>query len=226
MDDTSATLLLTRPEPQSQAFLAECEAEMKRRLPVVISPLLRIENIGDIPDLDNFDTIILTSGNGVARLGPALAGRRVFTVGERTAALARAHGAEASALGENVEAFLDHATEIKGKALFCRGVHSRGELAARLVSGGVEIEEAVLYDQVAVPLSNAASLLLTGEDPVVAPVFSPRTARLLSASLITAPLTVLAISPATAKAWTSRGRILIAETPDAFAMRGLVTQAF
>lgn len=226
MDDPSATLLLTRPEPQSRAFLAKCEAAMQRRLPVVVSPLLRIEPVGEVPDLDLFDTIIVTSGNGVTRLGSALAGRYVVTVGAKTAALARESGATAVALGENVEAFLEQASKITGHALFCRGVHSRGDLAEKLSGFGVKAEEAVLYDQVAIPLSNAARHLVEGAGTVIAPVFSPRTAKLLSANQFFAPITVLAISAATADAWTAGGKVQIAEAPDSTAMQALVAQAF
>lgn len=226
MDDVSATLLLTRPEPQSRAFLSECESELNRRLPVVISPLLRIEPAGEVPDLTLYDTVVITSGNGVARLGASLSGRHVVTVGDRTAELARGQGADATALGENIEAFLRKADHLTGRVLVCRGVHSRCELAARLREQGADADEAILYDQVACPLSTAASLLLTGEAPVVAPVFSPRTAKLLSTCLVTAPMTVLAISTATAESWTAGGRVLIADQPDAASMRKLVAQAF
>lgn len=226
MDDTPATLLLTRPEPQSRAFLADCEAHLGRSIPVVISPLMRIEPMGDVPDLERYATIILTSGNGVARLGSALSGRHVVTVGERTAALAREHDAEAKHLDDDVEGFLENAATVRGPALFCRGVHSRGDLAKRLAERGIEVEEAILYDQVAEPLTNAARLLLAGSLPVVAPVFSPRSAKLLSSHRIAAPLTLLAISQATADAWTGGGEVLVAERPNAAAMRALVTKAF
>lgn len=197
---------------------------MARRLPVVISPLMRIEPTGDVPDFDKYKTIILTSGNGVQRLGPALADRHVATVGRRTAELAREQGADASALGENVEEFLTAASDLISPALFCRGVHSRGDLANRLTDMGHSVDEAVLYEQVSVPLSNAARMLLTGDAPVVLPVFSPRTAKLLSSNRITAPTVVLAISSATASAWNASGKMHIAESPDAKAMRALVTR--
>lgn len=221
MDDTRATLLLTRPEPQSRAFLADCETVLNRRLPVVISPLLQIEPVGELPDLDRFQTVILTSGNGVERLGPALGGRRVLTVGERTADLARVQGAAAHSLGENVEAFLKSATEVKTPAIHCRGVHTRGGLADRLNG----VDEAILYDQVAVPLSKAAQRLLTGDAPVVVPLFSPRTAKLLSSTQVSAPVIVLAISDATAGEWMAGGDIRVAERPDRHAMCAMVGAA-
>lgn len=226
MDDTTATLLLTRPKAQSEAFLSACEAQIGHRLPVVIAPLLRIEPVGEVPDLDAFETLVLTSGNGVARLGSALANRQVVTVGDKTAELARGFGAIASALGENVDAFLENAPKFEGRVLFCRGVHSRGELAQKLSDLGNTVEEAVLYDQIGQPLGEAGQRLLTGRAMVVAPLFSPRTAKLLSANQITAPLKVLAISQATADAWAGPGELRIAERPDADHMRQMVQEAF
>lgn len=226
MDDAEPTLLLTRPEAQSTGFLTMCEAKAGRRLPVVISPLMRIEAAGDVPDLDRFGTVVVTSGNGVERLGTALAGCRVRTVGKRTARRAREFGAEAQALGENVDGFLEGADGLNGPILIVRGVHARGELAEGLAAMGHAVEVAVLYDQVALPLNTAARGLLTGMAPVVAPVFSPRTAQLLAQNPISAPLRVLAISDAVAAAWSGAGEVRVAEKPDAEAMCELVLEAF
>lgn len=226
MEAGGPTLLLTRPEPQSAAFLAEVERRAGRRVPAVISPLMRIAPVGDLPDLQGFRTIVLTSANGVQRMAPVLAGRSVVTVGDRTAALARDAGADAKALGETAEALMAHAAEIAGPALVCRGVHARAELAARLRDAGIEAAEAVVYDQIALPLTTAARALLEGKAPVVAPLFSPRSATLLSANRIAAPLTVVAMSSAVAAAWVGPGQTLVASAPTAAAMAALVSEAF
>ena len=219
------TLLLTRPEAQSREFLALCEARAGRRVSCVVSPVLEIVETGEVPDLGRVRTVILTSGNAVRRLGRALAGRTVVTVGERTAALARAEGAEARCLGENIEAFLDNLGAVEGPALHAHGVHSRGDLAARAATRGLLVEEAVVYDQVALPLTRAAQSLLQGNSPVVAPLFSPRSARLLSSASIRAPLVVLAISAATRDAWTGPGSVTVAEAPTAEDLCRCVTEA-
>lgn len=228
-DEASPTLLLTRPGPQSAEFLALCERAGGRRLPAVISPILRIVAEGDLPDLDAYATVIVTSGNAVGRLDEAglLAGRRVAAVGERTAALARAAGAEATCLGETVEAFLACGSRISAPAVHCRGVHSRGALANRLTEAGTPCDEAVVYDQVPEPLSPAARRLLSGAAPVVLPLFSPRSARLLAgAGGLSAPLRVLAISAATAEAWTGPGIVEVAPEPTADAMCSMTIDAF
>ncbi len=190
---------------------------------------MEIELLGGLPSLDHFDTLIFTSGNGVrsALASASLAARSVLTVGETTAELARASGADAKALGEDIESFLANAGHIGGRVLYCRGVHSRGELAQRLREAGADIEEAILYDQVSKRPSTAAQRLLSGSAPVVAPVFSPRTARLLSGfAPITAPFTVIAMSPAVAKAWNGPGDVRVSPEPTSAAMCELTLKAF
>ena len=229
MTDPEPTLLLTRPEDQSKAFLAECEARAGRRLPAVISPLMRIVPTGLVPDLDAYATVILTSGNGVRCLSElaSLSGRAVRTVGEKTAELARAVGAEARVRGEVVESFLASDEEIRDPVIFCRGEHSRGDLAARLREKGLEVDEAVIYDQQAMPLTSAARTLLTGTTPVVAPVFSPRTATLLkSHGNLSGPLTIVAMSAAVADALGEGAIVEVAPHPTSEAMQSAVLAHF
>ena len=229
MTDSLPTLLLTRPEPQSQAFLNMCEALAGHRLPAVISPIMRIEATGELPDLDRYETIIFTSGNGVRCFleKAGLAGRKVVTVGEGTAELARANGAEAEALGEDIDAFLAMRHLVTAPALFCCGVHSRGNLARELTDAGIQTNEVVIYDQVSQPLTVAARQLLTGTGSIVAPVFSPRSARLLCGhGLITAPLTIIAMSRNVAEAWQGPGRVLTAEAPNSRSMCCLTVSQF
>lgn len=187
---------------------------------------MRIEQVGDVPDLSVFRTIVITSKNGVVSVGSKLAGARVRTVGRGTAESARELGAEAEMLGEDSAGFLGNARDLDGPLLVVRGVHTRGDLAGRLREMGHAVEEATLYDQVDVPLTDVAETLLSGDGRVVAPVFSPRSAALLSARPIAAPVTVIAISGATAEAWRGPGNVRVAERPDAEAMCQAVAEAF
>ncbi len=225
MDDPGPTLLLTRPEAQSADFLAGCEQRLGKRIPAVISPVMDIVPVGDPPDLDGFSTIIVTSGNAVRRLGGALEGRRVLTVGESTAALARGFGARAKALGETAEAFLEGIDEVAPPAVACRGRHARRNLAAWLSAQGAATVDMVLYDQTPRPLSRAARTLLDGSAPVVAPVFSPRSAELLSRHPAAAPVTVLAISEAARASWRGDAEFRVARRPTADSMCELVVGA-
>ncbi|NNE87548.1 MAG: uroporphyrinogen-III synthase [Silicimonas sp.] len=226
MQDKQPTLLLTRPKPQSEEFLATCEEIAGRRLPVVISPIMRIELRKQLPDVRKYATIIFTSANGVAAIPDVLRGRQVVTVGEKTADAATRSGAVVRALGENAEQLVARSIEIQGPALHIRGTHARGDIALRLRKAGIEVDEAVVYDQVSQPLNKAALALLQGEGLVIAPVFSPRSAKLLSGMSMTADARVIAMSADVAEAWAGRGEIEVAPSPTAEAMAQSVVKHF
>ncbi len=182
---------------------------------------MRIADVGDLPDLSRYRTIVVTSSNAVIRLAEtgALRGRLVATVGEVTAGLARAAGAEAITLGQDVTSFLTRAGELEGPCLHCRGVHARGDIAERLNDLGIRTDEAVIYDQIAQPLSVAARGLLGGSTPIVAPLFSPRAAALFTRVLpAAAPLTIIAMSSAVADACSSGKQVVVAKEPTVSAM--------
>ena len=228
MAQQRATLLLTRPEEQSRAFLAFCEAA-GRSIDAVISPILKIVDVGKTPDLEAYAALVITSQNAVSRLAreDALNGRTVFTVGARTAELAREAGAEAVSLGKNAEEFVENVDQIVAPCLHVRGAHTRGEIAAELTARGTPCEEAVIYDQVEQPLSENAKELLESDIPVAVPVFSPRSAALLSSEARFAlPPLVVAMSAAVAEAWDGPGDIVIAKTPTNAAMREAVLDCF
>lgn len=229
MTDPEPTLLLTRPEDQSKAFLSDCETLAGRRLPALISPVMEIVLIPEMPDPELFDMLVFTSGNGVrsALASATLSGKRVLTVGERTAELARKAGANAEALGENVDAFLSNAHRIKGRVLYCHGVHTRGDIAERLKEAEINVVEAVIYDQISKPPTAAAQRLLGGTGTVIAPIFSPRTARLLgNFGTISAPISVIAMSQAIADSWTGPGYVRVIAEPTAKAMCLAVLEEF
>ncbi len=226
-----ATILLTRPRAASERFLAALEDRLGHRVSAVISPVLEIEPVETLPDLSPSDTLIVTAPNAIEALGGggALRHRRVRTVGARTAAVAADAGAEAECLGETVNDFVANAgaPEDWGHAVHLRGVHSRGELAARLTAQGIPTDEAVIYDQRACPLSRAAQALLAGPAPVVLPLFSPRSARLTAQAIPEgACLSVVAISAATAEGYDRSDGVAIAGSPTADAMLTAVVAAF
>lgn len=217
-------LILTRPEPQSRAFLADLEGRLGRSVSAIIAPILGISELGDKPDLNMFRTLIFTSGNGVDRVAGDLAGRHVVTVGQQTARRAQGAGASAICLGNTVDEFLENAEAIEAPALHIRGVHSRGDLANRLSAMGAEVSEFVGYDQPQRPITKEAQQALLQGDAIV-PVFSPRSARLMSAYDCHPSTRILAISDATAHEWVGEGTVEVAVRPDRQAMLDLVAAA-
>ena len=200
------TLLLTRPAPQSQRF-AQQIAVVLGDAPIVISPLMQtVFHAPALPDR-RFQAVIFTSETGVEaalRLGlplPPLA----YCVGPRTAQAAVTAGFDARSAKGDVQALaaLIHGAGQSGPLLHLRGADSAGDLAQTLTNGGIETVSIILYTQEPLAPSDEALALIAQDTAVLAPVFSPRSARLLVNAL---PQTyrcsfwVAAISPAAAEA--------------------------
>jgi uroporphyrinogen-III synthase len=223
----ATTLLLTRPRAQSDRFAAMCRPRLPQ-VGIVISPILEIEPIGTPPDLRGYRGLILTSENALTALSqPVPADLVAYCVGDRTAEAARQAGLTAHSVGGSAEDLYAALAGAEGPLLHLHGVHARGELASRLTEAGTPTEEAVVYDQLPRPLSGPAKALLSGTSPVLLPLFSPRSARLLSdaAKNAVAPLFLAAMSEAVAAAWAGPAPALVrsAERPAAPAMLDLLS---
>lgn len=206
MNLSDTVLLLTRPAEDAERFAKQCQARLGAFGRVLISPLLRVVFLGPVPQ-DPDTSFIFTSVNGVRAYaqGGGGPGRQAFTVGERTGQAARDLGLRVQVLGPNADALVTAliAQAPRQPLLHITGVHQRGAVAERLTAAGLAVRRAVLYDQQAQPLSVAAHSAAAGQEPVIAPIFSPRSAALLRAEL-PAPgrnFHALALSPAVAEAW-------------------------
>lgn len=216
------TILLTRPATDG-AVTARALAEATG-VKVVENPLIQIETLGPLPDLSSVACLIFTSRNGpraYAELGGPLL--PAICVGDATAQAAQAVGLTARAIGGDAERLIDGILDIQPTTplMHLRGEVARGDVAKRLSAHGLPTQEAVIYRQTLCDLGADAIALLSGNAPVIVPLYSPRTARHL-ASLIkpAAPVNVVAISPAVAEAAAglSAFSCAIADTPDAPAM--------
>lgn len=227
MPQTLPVLLLTRPQEASVRFAQALEAR-GCRFRAVISPLFSIEFIGPLPDACAMRGLIFTSANGVAAWR-ALGGRTdlpAYTVGAATAEAARAAGMTASSAdgtADDLVAWLS-AMRPPGPLLHLHGKNARGDVAARLSAAGLACSDAVIYDQPEQPPSAEARAALAGPQPVIAPVFSPRTAKLLAREAVKAPLLVAAMSEAVAKALASlhKRELMVSPRPESEAMTDVV----
>ncbi len=222
-------VLLTRPAAQSARFASQLMHRFGLGLRVVISPLIApFPSSPVLPDLP-WTAIILTSETG-AQMANALSGlpRTAYCVGDQTAKAAREAGFHAVSANGDADALiaLILAAGVTGPLLHLRGAESRGDVAARLIAAGVQAHAAIVYHQDAQPLLPEAALLLQGSDPVLVPLFSPRTARLFSlqAQDATAPMLIAALSPAVAMDCPPAALISIATSPDAAAMLTTIAQ--
>lgn len=208
--DTRPVILLTRPAEDSRRFAA-----MLPSWPVVISPILRIVPVAhDARRLEIAEGLVFTSAHAVASAGPGR-GRPAICVGARTADVARRAGFEVSTGNGFAESLLPLIA-----AAPVALVHPHGRHLARKLP----VEGIVVYDQLEQPLSDAARAALDTDGTVILPLFSPRSARLVSAAVAgaRARLWPVAISPAAMAAWGAADRHAIAATPDMQAMAAAI----
>lgn len=215
--------LLTRPAWQGMRFAAT----LRRRFPaveVVESPLL--SPVLMQPDLPGglFDAVVFTSETGVASAGPyrMRLPRLAFCVGDRTAQAAREAGFDARSAAGDAEALVTLLVHLRlGRLIHLHGQETRGDVVGRLNTAGIESFGVVTYRQEAQPPTPLAEALLQGHSPVVAPVFSPRTARLLAqaATGARAPIWLAALSDSVDEAARMpTARRIVAARPDGEAM--------
>ena len=213
-------LLLTRPEGRNEDLAADVQARWAGDLQIVTSPLLRIIFVvADVPDADE---MIFTSTNGVdAAVAMGLAqGQPAWCVGDRTAEAATAAGFAPRIGPGDAAGLVAHiiAARPAGRLAHIRGKHTRGDVAERLNATGLSCADVVAYDQAPAGLSDGALAALSGKVPVIAPLFSSRTASILKGQgPFAAPLHVAAISDAVAQMASdlTPARLVVAEKPDA-----------
>ena len=214
-------VLLTRPARGSAEFAEALRAALGE-LEILQSPLMEIVPVEPAALPGPEDAVIFTSVSAVemfSKLQPG-SGRRAWCVGERTAQAAREAGfAPRAGKGGAVNLAEIICTEQPVPRLWhMHGTHQRGDLAELLGALGHNCRSEVIYDQSSLPLDPALAARLATGEPMVAPLFSPRTARLLAAAVknLGANLRVVALSGAVAKEWP--GKPVIAERPSAAAM--------
>lgn len=204
---TRPVLLLTRPLADARRFAA-----MLPDWNAVISPILRILAVDhDAARLRDAPGLVFTSAHAVGSAGPGR-GRLALCVGGHTAQAARKAGFDAREGNGFAEGLLPLIAAAPVALIHPHGRH----LARELPVPGM-----VVYDQQPVALTVQAQAVLAGDAPVVLPLFSPRSARLVAdaAQGARAPLWPVAISPAALAQWTApaAGRA-VADAPDAAAI--------
>ncbi|MCX7286735.1 MAG: uroporphyrinogen-III synthase [Rhodobacterales bacterium] len=226
-------VLISRPLAEGQAFAASLSLRLGDRVRALVSPLMAVEYLS--PDLPAgpFAAVIFTSAAGVAaaeRLQSDLPSR-AFCVGAKTAEQARSAGFSAVSADGDADALTELvlAANPGGRLLHLRGMDTRGEVAEKLNSAGIETESRVVYRQTAQPLAPEARALLQNDGPVVVPLFSPRSARLFADAFpedARAGLYLVAMSPAVADvaAALPHRALVVALRPDAKAMLDAVAK--
>ncbi|WP_218588632.1 uroporphyrinogen-III synthase [Marivita hallyeonensis] len=186
---------------------------------------------GPLPSLDEIAGLIFTSANALDAyrdLGGA-PDKLAIVVGDGTASVAQEFGFDVDVAGGTADKLVSHVLEkgYKGPLMHLRGEVAIGDVAERLTRAGVTTGEAVLYEQRLEHFSETTKEALSQDRAIIAPVFSPRTARQLGAeSEGIENMVFAAISNAVAEALPPEmaARTKVAKTPNRSGMVELVTQ--
>lgn len=195
MEPGSFTVVLTRPASDG-AQLAE-----QLPCPVILSPVIEIEPVGDIGPLPAKGGLILTSRHAVHRLTPSPT--PAYCVGTATTEAARAKGLTAIDAGGDADALVARMSSDAppGTWLHLRGAQTRGRIAQRLNAAGLNVQEQIIYRQTPRSLTPEARAALESGQGVVLPLFSPFSARLALQDIkLGQGVVVIAMSQAVAEA--------------------------
>lgn len=222
-------VLITRPEPQASRFAAELQAALPGQLQPLIAPLMQVSPLPQPLPPQDFAELVLTSETGaVMAAARRRAGARLpqvaLCVGDRTADEAARQGFTAvSASGDAQDLVrLILARPDPGPILYLHGQDRAADLGLAL-HGQRQITSQAVYAQMPLPLSAPALHLLAQPGPVLLPLLSPRSARLLVAQLPqirAAQLLAITISANTTRALPQdlAAQALTAHHPDANAV--------
>jgi uroporphyrinogen III methyltransferase/synthase len=210
-----ASVVVTRARAQASELASRLRA---LGAAVVESPSIRIEARADeLPPLEGFDLVCLTSANGVAILfeklaargedARALAGARVAVIGPGTARALREHGVIADVVAERfvAEGLIDSLSGLEvSRALIARAAEARDVLPDALRERGAEVVVASLYDTLAEPVEPA--LRGAVEDATYITFTSSSTVRYFLESAKVGPATrVVSIGPVTSETLREHG---------------------
>ena len=202
------SILLTRPAVAADRFSRSLRARFGSEIRILVSPLLAPKLLAPPVPAGPFRAMVFTSETGVAgfRRVSADTGLPAWCVGDRTAAAAREAGFETRSAAGDLAALVAaiRRAGVTGPFLYARGQETAGNLANALKEFNITVDEIVVYEQQARPLTPEAVALLADDKPVLVPLFSPRTAALFCAEppvqRCRAPLLLAALSPAVAAA--------------------------
>ncbi len=181
--EKSKTVLITRPKADAEKLAQELKV-IEPGLRTVISPLIKIVSQPLIVNHDEIPDCIITSQNALRSIAinrRCPVSRKAYCVGQGTSKLAESMGFTVVASESRVEELVARLIRLRpdGPLLYLRGRHVAADLRSILAENGIQIEEAIVYDQLTQNLVADAVELLTSESCLI-PVYSARSARILS----------------------------------------------
>jgi len=234
-----ARVLVTRPAPAADRSAARYRAAGHQ---VYVAPLLVFARLDPGPDAvppaEEFAAIAATSARGIEAAAPLLSPAHyalpLHAVGEATARAARVAGfAETHAADGDLTALaaaLTAAVPAGGRVLHLAGRDRSGDLAALLAPAGLTCHMVELYAMEPVDSlpQEIRTALSASTDPVIAPVYSRRSAQALATALAAwadrPPFRFLAISAEASEPLADLGPVEVARTPDESGLLALLAR--
>lgn len=198
-------LLLTRPKLQSERFFRQVNDRLPHRFSAVHSPAIEIRPVVPERPIDFEQDVIFTSEaavHAVSKLAHKPNGT-AWCVGDQTARAAASCGFKTQNAKGNAD---DLVSLIKtnghaGPYQYVCGDVIAQDIQKSLNLASIESSKHVVYRQYTIPLTAVARAVLLGEEAVILPLFSYRTATVVFSEIrIQAPVFVVAISNAVARA--------------------------
>lgn len=222
-DQKNVILLLTRPEGGNERFCLNIE-HLLGQCEILDNPLQKIEFLETLIEVKEESILIFTSINGLrASEKYNLRNKKCFVVGENTRKIATSAGYEVLASSSDQENLLK-LIKLKNPTesmVHIRGKHTAGNLCDSLKNNDFSCFEITGYNQQPLKIKKQIFHKVKSGRPVILPIFSPRSAKLLLNELDLTGFHVAAMSEAVSKELGSvdLADLVISEKPDLISMQ-------
>lgn len=220
------TVLISRPKNDAEVLRRALLAQNKGAH-VIVAPAITITFVPFKAHKDHFDAYILTSKHGVPAAVKSAVADVALCVGDATAEAATQVGLQAISAGGTSRDLVTLAQQSGfSKLLYLRGEHIHGDLEKDLNLAGLEVESSIVYRQEACAFSPEVQYELAQLKMICVPVYSARSARIISQNLrsFEGEIIVVAISKVAASGWfgSNPHRIILAQAPNSEAMMAAI----
>lgn len=222
-DQKNVVLLLTRPLDGNERFCLNIE-HLLSQCEILDNPLQKIEFLEALIEVKEGSILIFTSINGLrASKKYNLRNKKCFVVGENTRKIAASSGYEVLGSSSDQENLLKLIKLKKPteSMVHIRGKHTAGNLCGSLKNSGFSCFEITGYNQKPLKIKKQVFQKVMSGRPVILPIFSPRSAKLLLKELDLTGFHVVAMSEVVSKelAGVDLAELIISKKPDLISMQ-------
>ena len=222
-DQENVILLLTRPLGGNERFCLKIK-HLLYSCEILDNPIQKIDFLPSLSKVNKNSVLIFTSANGLrAAKKHNLINKKCFVVGANTKKIAVSFGYDVLGFSKDQENLLKL---IKSKKptesmVHIRGKHTVGNLCDALKRNQFSCLEVIGYNQEPLKIKKQNLQKIRSGRPVILPIFSSRSAKLLQSNLDLTGFNVIAISEAVAKIVTGveLGELVISKKPDLNSMQ-------